>query len=242
MKRLIRKTVTRIKSLVLWCRPHICLGWLRPALFLFANTLSLSKWISKQDTKGIMNDFFRFKRDYSKRYQLYGYVIDRLTLDNEPFDYVEFGVSAGHSIRWWANRIHHPGTRFYGFDTFEGLPENWGTYRKGDMNSAVPQIDDERVRFFKGLFQETVPAFVKDDYLSRRRKIIHMDADLFSSTLYALTSMAPYLNAGDVLFFDEFNVPGHEFLAYRIFSESYYVKTELLGAVNNYYQVAFVIR
>lgn len=242
MKRLIRKTVTWIKSLVLWCRPHVYLGWSKPVLFLFANTLSLSKWISKQSTGGIMNDFFRFKRDYSKRYQLYGYVIDRLTLDSEPFDYVEFGVSAGHSIRWWANRIHHPDTRFYGFDTFEGLPENWGTYRKGDMDSAVPQIDDERVRFFKGLFQETVPSFVKDGYLSRRRKIIHMDADLFSSTLYALTGMAPYLNAGDVLFFDEFNVPNHEFLAYRIFSESYHVKTELLGAVNNYYQVAFMIR
>ena len=71
--------------------------------------------------------------------------------------------------------------------------------------------------------------------------MIHLDADLFSSTLYALTSMAPCLNTGDILFFDEFNVPNHEFLAFKIFTESYYVKTKLLGAVNNYYQTAFII-
>ncbi|MDR2886523.1 MAG: hypothetical protein LBV26_00725 [Bacteroidales bacterium] len=53
--------------------------------------------------------------------------------------------------------------------------------------------------------------------------------------------MAPHLNAGDILFFDEFNVPNHEFLAFKIFTESYYVKTKLIGAVNNYYQTAFVI-
>ena len=242
MKRLIRKTVTLIKSLVLWFRPHIYLGWLRSTFFILANTLSLSKWISKQNKEGILNDFFCLKRDYSKRYTLYEYVINRLTLNNEPFDYVEFGVCAGHSIKWWSERISHPDSRFYGFDTFEGLPENWGTYRKGDMGSLIPQIDDIRIHFFKGLFQDTVPIFKKEGYLSQRRKVIHMDADLFSSTLYALTSMAPYLNAGDVLFFDEFNVPNHEFLAFKIFTESYYIKTELMGAMNNYYQTAFIIQ
>ena len=242
MKRLIRKTVTLFKNLVLWLRPHIYLGWLRSALFLTANTLSLSKWISQQNKKGILNDFFCLKRNYGKRFQLYEYVISRSTLGDEPFDYVEFGVSAGHSIRWWSERICHPDSRFYGFDTFEGLPENWGTFRKGDMNSMIPQINDKRVRFFKGLFQDTVPVFVKETFLSQRRKVIHLDADLFSSTLYALTSMAPLLNSGDILFFDEFNVPNHEFLAFKIFTESYYVKTELLGATNNYYQVAFMIQ
>ncbi len=242
MKRLIRKTVTFIKSLVLWCRPHVYLGWLRSALFLFANTLSLSKWISKQDKKTILNDFFQLKRDYGKRYQLYEYVIDTTGLKDEPIDYIEFGVSAGNSIRWWAGHIDQPHTRFYGFDTFEGLPEDWGTFRKGDMDSRIPQIDDERVIFFKGLFQETVPDFLSNQYIGKRRKVIHLDADLFSATLYALTSIAPHLQPGDILFFDEFNVPNHEFLAFKMFTESYYIKPKLLGAVNNFYQVAFVIQ
>ena len=241
MKKFIQKSVTFIKSLILWCRPHFYLGWLRSSLFLFSNTLSLSKWISKQDRNGILNDFFCLKRNYNKRYQLYEYVIDQLELNNEPVDYVEFGVFEGHSIKWWANRINNFDSKFYGFDTFEGLPENWGTYRKGDMDSRIPQINDKRVLLFKGLFQDTVPTFLKEDYIGHRRKVIHLDADLFSSTLYALTSMAPCLNAGDILFFDEFNVPNHEFFAFKIFTESYYVKTKLLGAVNNYYQVAFMI-
>ena len=241
MKKKIRRIVTFSKSMVLWCRPHIYLYWLQPFLSLFANTLTLSKWISKQEKKGIMNDFFCMKRDYGKRYQLYEYVIGKMALDQEPVDYIEFGVSAGHSIRWWVERINHPGSNFYGFDTFEGLPENWGTFRKGDMVSNIPQIDDHRVHFFKGLFQDTVPSFVREKDLNQRKKIIHLDADLFSSTLYALTSLAPCLKAGDILFFDEFNVPSHEFRAFKIFSESFYVKTKLLGAVNNYYQVAFMI-
>ena len=68
-----------------------------------------------------------------------------------------------------------------------------------------------------------------------------MDADLFSSTLFVLTSLANYLKEGDIVMFDEFNVPNHEFMAFKYFTESYYIKFELIGAVNNYYQVAFKV-
>jgi hypothetical protein len=52
----------------------------------------------------------------------------------------------------------------------------------------------------------------------------------------------PYLKKGDILFFDEFNVPNHEFQALKIFTETFYVSTELIGAVNNYYQVAVMVK
>ena len=241
MKKFLRKIFTFIKNIILWSRPYLFLGWLRNALFWFANLLSLSKWISKQEKTKIFNDFFRLKRDYSKRYQLYEYIINVYGLKNEPVDFIEFGVSAGHSIKWWSSHIENQKSRFFGFDTFEGLPEKWGTYHKGEMKSQIPQIDDERVIFVKGLFQETLPGFLKNYCDGQYRKIIHLDADLFSSTLFVLTSIAPFLKTGDILFFDEFNVPNHEFLAFKIFSESYYMKMRLLGAVNNYYQVAFMI-
>jgi hypothetical protein len=41
--------------------------------------------------------------------------------------------------------------------------------------------------------------------------------------------------------FDEFNVPNHEFFAFDIFVKSYYIKYEVLGGVNNYYQTAIKI-
>lgn len=68
-----------------------------------------------------------------------------------------------------------------------------------------------------------------------------MDADLFTSTIYVLTSLAPYIRKGDIIIFDEFNVPNHEFLAYKIFTDSFNVKFRLIGAVNNFFQVAFII-
>ncbi len=71
--------------------------------------------------------------------------------------------------------------------------------------------------------------------------MIHMDADLFSSTIFVLSQLYPFLMKGDIIFFDEFNVANHEFLAFKIFTESFYVKLRPVGAVNNFYQTAFVV-
>jgi O-methyltransferase len=242
MKRIFIRINGFVKGLVLIIRPHLFLGWMKPFLLFTFNTLALTKWIARQDQKNMLNDFYSFKRDYSKRYQLYEYVVNHLHLKDEVIDYLEFGVSRGQSFKWWLEHSVNPQSRFYGFDTFEGLPEDWGTYNKGDMAAAIPVVNDARAEFIKGLFQDSVPGFLSSHHLqNQKRKIIHLDADLFSSTLYALTSLAPYLKRGDVLLFDEFNVPNHEFYAFRLFSDAFYIKTKLCGAVNNYLQVAFTI-
>ena len=41
--------------------------------------------------------------------------------------------------------------------------------------------------------------------------------------------------SGDIILFDEFNVPNHEYSVFKIFNESFYIDFELIGAVNNYY-------
>ena len=105
----------------------------------------------------------------------------------------------------------------------------------------VPDIDDSRDSFAKGLFQETLPGVLKT-IDKNKKKVILMDADLYTSTLYVLTSIAPYLAKGDIILFDEFNVPRHEFLAFSNFVDSYYVKLEMIGAANNYYFCAFEVQ
>jgi O-methyltransferase len=244
MDKLLKSIIKYTKGLVLLSQPHIWLGWLRQPLLLLSNTLSMSLWISKQKKDGILNDYFSLHRDYDKRYKLYEYLIETQKLANEPIDFLEFGVCGGHSFKWWADHATHADSRFYGFDTFEGLPENWGSfYKKGDMAQPVPTSDDTRVAFIKGLFQDTLPTFItSNDMKTRKRKILHLDADLFSSTLFSLSSLAPYLQAGDILMFDEFNVPNHEFFAFKMFVDSYYIKTELIAAVNNYYQIALIVK
>lgn len=242
MKKTIKRLIPYLKGFILLIRPHVFLGWLRHPFLSMSNILSLTKWIADQDKKDILNDFYSSKREYYKRYELYNYVVNKLKLKDESIDFIEFGVFDGYSFKWWLANCPNPDNKFFGFDTFEGLPENWGTFNKGDMYANIPVVNDSRAEFIKGLFQDTVPNFLSTaKFKTDKRKIIHLDADLFSSTLFALTSLGPYLKKGDILFFDEFNVPNHEFFAFKIFSESFYVKTKLLGAVNNYYQVALMI-
>jgi O-methyltransferase len=230
------------KGFILFLRPGTYLNFLSGPFTFAANTIRLSRWISQQPRAAILNDFYQPFRDYAKRHTLHDHVIEREHIRSSPILYLEFGVASATSFTWWLEANKHPDSRFYGFDTFEGLPEDWGFYKKGAMTSDAPVAIDPRAIFVKGLFQDTLFEFLKThDINDGRKKIIHMDADLFSSTLFVLTTLAQYLNNGDVIMFDEFNVPNHEFHAFTCFSDSYYIKTELIGAVNNYYQVAFRI-
>jgi O-methyltransferase len=242
MKQTYLTSIAFLKGFILAMRPHLYLGWLEHALRIQSSTLMLSKWIADQNKHDVFNDFYAPFRDYSKRRLLHQHVVDRFGLNEEAFDYFEFGVCNGDSFRWWLEHCLHPESRFYGFDTFEGLPEKWGAFEMGAMAANIPVIEGNRHEFIQGLFQETMQPFLHRTRLDTgRRKVIHLDADLFSSTLFVLTSLAPHLKPGDILLFDEFNVPNHEFLAFHMFTESYYVKTKLIGAVNNYYQTALVV-
>jgi hypothetical protein len=201
---------------------------------------ALSKWISNQQNISF-NDFYSTRFNYAKRYDLYSYLIDNEAL-NGPIDFLEFGVSTGLSFKWWAEHINHPKAGFFGFDTFTGLPEDWGSFRKGDMDNKnePPVMLDTRCHFYQGLFQQTLPVFLKS-YSSDNRKVIHMDADLYTSTLFVLTTLSPYLRKGDIILFDEFNVPMHEFKAFSEWVKSYYINYKVLAAVNNFYQIAIRI-
>jgi O-methyltransferase len=215
---------------------------LLPFRFLrfFSQMGELSKWIN-QNKNIKFSDFYSGKFDYLKRNSLYKYVIEN-EIQDKPLDYLEFGVSKGVSFRWWAENIKDKNSRFFGFDTFTGLPEDWGSFKKGDMdnNNEIPEMNDPRCTFYQGLFQQTLPVFLRT-YSTGARKIIHMDADLYSSTLYVLTSISPFLEKGDIIIFDEFNVPMHEFKAFSEWISSYYFKYEVIGAVNNFYQIAIKI-
>lgn len=202
----------------------------------------LSRWRKENPVTGY-NDFFQEEWDYQRRYKLYDAIGNGHGLYREPLDYMEFGVAGGASFNWWLQHNPHTDSRFYGFDTFEGLPEKWGAFEKGSMAHALEslQIKDERASLHKGLFQDSLLPFL-ENHENSKRKLIHLDADLFSSTLFVLSQLYRFLKPGDVLLFDEFAVPQHEFLAFKIFTESFYVKYEVIGAANNYLFVAVKIK
>ncbi len=221
------------------CRGHI---FIPSHLCNFIGHLAkMSRWIHKHKKTAGYSDFYDINFRYNKREDLFRYIIDSEQL--EAIDYLEFGVATGDSFKWWIENNSNANSRFFGFDTFTGLPEDWGPFKKGDLsaNNQIPEIEDNRHEFFQGLFQQTLPDFLKT-YKHQNRKVIHLDADLYTSTYFVLTSLAPYLNNGDIIMFDEFNVPMHEFKAFTEFVEAYYIDFELLGAVNNFYQIAVKIK
>jgi hypothetical protein len=199
--------------------------------------LRFSRWCVERGISAGRYDG-RARGEYEDRYNLYEAVIQQEALDDETFDFLEFGVFEGTSIDWWTRRISDPRVRFFGFDTFTGLPEQWGIFgpKTFSAEGKTPEISDPRCHFEVGLFQKTVPAFVRK-FSRPRRMVVHLDADLYSSTLFALTSLATILRPGDLLFFDEFASPTSEFRALEDFVKAYLVKYELLGAVNNFNRV-----
>jgi len=199
-----------------------------------------SAWIA-QKGKLEFDDFFTKDIDTNKRYGLYDFIIKKEKL--QAIDYLEFGVSKGLSFRKWVEMNQDANSTFHGFDTFTGLPEAWGHFPIGAMSNGnePPKIDDSRVHFYQGLFQQTLIPFL-NSFKGQNRKVIHLDADIYSATLYVLTLITPFLKSGDILLFDEFNVPLHEYKAFKEWTESFYIEYEVLGAVNNYFQVAIKIK
>jgi len=200
----------------------------------------LSKWC-KDNAQLPFNDFYNAKVKYEDRFKLHEHIFEKEEL-NKEINYLEFGVADGISFKWWVNKNNNSDSKFVGFDTFTGLPEDFGVMKKKDYDTKgiLPDIDDSRVDLRAGLFQHSLPKFLKDFDFSRRT-VLHMDADLYSSTLYVLTVLAFKLKKDDIIIFDEFGVPTHEFRAFRDFFNSYMIKYEVLGAINNYLQLAVKI-
>jgi Macrocin-O-methyltransferase (TylF) len=74
-----------------------------------------------------------------------------------------------------------------------------------------------------------------------RRLVIHLDADLYSSTLFVLTALAPYFKRGDIILFDNFICSMDEFRAFEDFVKAFRVKYEVLGGVQEYIRVCVKI-
>lgn len=144
--------------------------------------------------------------------------------------YMEFGVYQGDATRYWSKLLRSPRSKLHGFDSFEGLPENWLPQRpKGhfSLQGQVPEIDDPRVQFFPGWFEQTLPDYTlpAHDVL-----VLNFDADLYASTIFVLNALERAIVPGTYIYFDEFNHRCHELRAFREFTERTGTTYSLLGA------------
>ena len=131
-----------LKSTFIQLKLHVLFSPLTGAMLQLANMTRLSKWAS-QHKKISYNDFYS-KWNYDKRYDLYRYVLEKENL-KAPINYLEFGVASGVSFNWWMIENSEAESAFYGFDTFTGLPEDFGPYKKGYPGCKMELVN--RCRF-----------------------------------------------------------------------------------------------
>jgi O-methyltransferase len=185
---------------------------------------------------------FPKQKYFSNRFELYTF-IQKSYIENRPIVYLEFGVYQGATIKYWSNLNKHKDSVFYGFDTFEELPEVWGKSAPVGTWSAqgiIPEIEDHRVSFVKGLFQETLDEFFKKLFIQDGLLVVNIDSDLYSSALFVLTKIDPFVKQGTLFIFDEINDTLHEFRALNDYSKAYRRNFELLATSDKFWLRAFL--
>ena len=146
-----------------------------------------------------LDKYFKKKQRVKSRNNLLKRSVRRAHLNGL---FLEFGVMNGESINHLAKIKSHQ--KFYGFDCFTGLPEDWSEYYpKGHMKVNIIPTVKKNVELVVGLFQDTLLPF-----LEKHKKpiaFLHLDADLYSSTKYVLFTLANEnrLQPGTVIEFDE---------------------------------------
>lgn len=154
---------------------------------------------------------------------------------------LEFGVATGRTLNHFAYCLPHK--MVYGFDGFEGLPEDWTSrMRKGFFaRKSLPKVKDN-CRLVVGWFDQTLPPFKQNVIKQEQLALLHIDSDLYSSAVTILENLKDNIQPGTVIVFDEYiNYPGwqfDEFRAWKEHCEKYNVRYEYIGYVSKHQKVA----
>jgi O-methyltransferase len=206
----------------------------------YGRRMPYSAFVDKVNRQPLLDNFKQRYADvpaFATREEMWSFIADRHA---GAVDYLEFGVHRGHSILYFAKQNTSPESRFFGFDCFTGLPEDWDSdYPRGhfDTGGRIPQTTDARVQFVVGMFQDTLPEFVAK-FTPRNRIVVNIDCDLYSSALYCLTKLDAILPNGSILMFDEFGSVLHEFRAVQDYLSSYRREFNVLCSHDNFFTIA----
>jgi len=138
-------------------------------------------------------------------------------------DYLEFGCFGGYTMTWAYKASKTFGMKdikFYGFDSFEGLPEIKGVdaeypeFKKGEFSTTEKQfykdlkrggVDISRVQTIPGWYDHTLNEELQNKLLVKEASVILIDCDLYSSSVPVLEFITKYLVDGTVILFDDWN-------------------------------------
>lgn len=144
--------------------------------------------------------------------------------------HMEFGVASGASLRKF-RALLPPAVRIYGFDSFDGLPEPWNGFPAGSFATHL-RVDLPNTELVVGPYEATLA-----DFAARHPEpvsFMHIDCDLYSSTMTVLSAFKQQIVAGTVIIFDElFGFAGYQDHEYKALCESG-LRYEVIGRWNAY--------
>lgn len=146
---------------------------------------------------------------------------EQLAADGPGGDYYEFGLYRGYTL-WYAQRAARQAAlhsmRFFGFDSFAGLPEVRGEDRKagifvsgdyGCERSEVERLltengfDWSSAELIEGFFDQSLTPEVKQRHSMAPAALVMIDCDLYQSTVPVLTFLEDLIQDGTVILFDD---------------------------------------
>jgi Macrocin-O-methyltransferase (TylF) len=191
-----------------------------------------------QESAAFADQHMKMAKSYPDKFALLKAAISLVEI---PGLCCEFGVYRGETLDFIASLV---GREVHGFDSFEGLPEDWKQgHEKGTFAlTSLPEVRTN-VRLHKGWFEDTIPAFREQH--PEQIAFLHLDADLYSSTKTVFELLGDRIVAGTVIAFDEFfNYPGWcegEYKAFTEFCQERHVEVRYLGFARRDEQVAVKI-
>lgn len=139
-------------------------------------------------------------------------------------DYLEFGVFNGTSLSdayLVSKKLNaHAQMRFFGFDAFEGLPEesekeDKGVWKKGFYTCTFEQlqeclkgkgINSQDIQWVKGWYKDTLVPETAEKYQINNPGIVFIDCDTYSSSKSVLDFLAPLIKKPVIISLDDWRL------------------------------------
>ncbi len=197
-----------IINIVAWLAISYFWSFWNYKLFKPYQWLELTK---KKDVPAVIKKLERKFKDRNRFYSIW-FALEAIKNKNIPGDIAEVGVFKGET----AKLIHHlmPERSLFLFDSFSGLPAQIiredcdGTVRPQTVRfdqTSKAQVKkhikgNSHVDIREGIFPETAKGLEKNIFA-----FVHLDADLYQSTLDGLQFFYPRLSAGGSILIHDYN-------------------------------------
>jgi hypothetical protein len=179
-----------------------------------------------------------------KRLDNVQYCVETVLREAIPGDLIETGVMRGGTVilmRAILKAYGETGRTVWAADSFEGLPApdvgkypadagaEWHLRPLTEVGVEFVQRNferygllDDRVRFVKGWFRDTLA-----DAPVGQLAVLRLDGDLFESTMDALVPLYPKLSVGGFLIVDDYNLPSCR-KAVHVYRDSQDIEDEII--------------